>query len=834
MNTSADSDASGGPDPVTALLAAMSAERAAAADPQQGDGPPGGDRPRRGGGPRKGGARKAGGAGGNGTGPRSAASPATASTAAAGAAKGTARAAGAGAAGAAEASTAGAAAVSLARRLAGGVLLPLAAVALAAAGLVIAVPGGISGTAWVTAALIAAWAACGAATAWAPERTPQWQQGAGALAAAVAFGASRLGARLSAEAARPATGPSGGLSASAAHHLVVAAGLVAAALMIAVSVHLLLALPDGRLRGSGRRAGALAGYAAALAAGAALGAAGRTVPAWLGVLVWSVALAVVLPAARLRYDHQATARDRERMQWAAIGGAAACGLALATTVLYLLVGWPAPLPPAAEGLLVLFPLGMAAGDVPRLGGSGGRLLVQVLSVAGFAATVSAIYLIVILGLGRPPSGTADRELLGTSMIAAAVAAVSFAPARERISEWATRRVFGARQAPDEVLRTFGSRMTRAIPMDELLLQLAESLRKTMTLTSADIYTGLGDVLERTAAVPDTGPRSLIIGDRERPVIARAGVSGSAWTSVWLPGLLDGGPGSGGTGPLGTGSQGPGQRQLRVAPVSHAGELLGLIVVTRPATDEQFSAEDDRVLTELARQVGLALHNARLDTALQTTLDELRKQAEELRRSRSRIVASADAERRRVERDLHDGAQQHLVALAVNLRLTRDMVNDDPETVGLMLDQLADEVKATIQELRDLAHGIYPPLLADSGLGEALAAAGRRSPLPVTVDAQGIGRYGLEIESAVYFCCLEALQNAAKHAEGAQVAVRLWEESGGLLFAVTDDGPGFDAARATSGHGYTNMADRLGAIGGTVRWDSAPGQGTTISGSVPLL
>jgi signal transduction histidine kinase len=355
-------------------------------------------------------------------------------------------------------------------------------------------------------------------------------------------------------------------------------------------------------------------------------------------------------------------------------------------------------------------------------------------------------------------------------------------------------------------------------MDELLLQLAESLRKTMALTSAEVYTGLGDVLERTAAVPDSGPRSLIIGDRERPVIARAGVSGRAWTSVWLPGLLDG----------------TGQGQLRVASVSHAGELLGLIAVTRPATGEQFSSEDDRVLTELARQVGLALHNARLDTALQTTLDELRKQADELRRSRSRIVASADAERRRVERDLHDGAQQHLVALAVNLRLTRDLVADDPETAGLMIDQLADEVKATIQELRDLAHGIYPPLLADSGLGEALAAAGRRSPLPVTVDAQGIGRYGLEIESALYFCCLEALQNAAKHAAGADVTVRLWEESGGLLFAVTDDGPGFDPARAQAGHGYTNMADRLGAIGGTVRWESAAGQGTTISGSVPLL
>ena len=691
------------------------------------------------------------------------------------------------------------------RRLLAGVLLPVAALGLAAAALLVRVPDGTTATAWVTAALIAAWAACGAATSWAPERTPQWQQAAGAVLGAVSLGADRLSARFAAEAAH---GPL---------RLAVAAGMVAAALMVAVSVHLLLSLPDGRLRSRGRLACALTAYGTALAAGGALAAAGQEIPAWLAVLIWTLALLVVFPAARNRYDH-AAARDRERMQWAAIGAVAGCGLVLAATVLNLLVSWPAPAAPVAEGLMVFFPLGITAGDVPRLGSHGGRLLVQVLAIAGFAATVSVIYLVVILGLGGTPSDSADRRLLGLSMVAAAVAAVTFAPARERLTDWANRQVFGARQAPDEVLRTFGARMTRAIAMDELLLQLAESLRKTMALASAEVYTGLGDVLERTAAVPDTGARSLLIGDRERPVIARAGVSGPAWASVWLPALLT----DAATGPL------------RVAPVSHAGDLLGLIVVRRPATGDPFSAEDDRVLTELARQVGLALHNARLDTALATTLDELRKQADELRRSRARIVASADAERRRVERDLHDGAQQHLVALAVNLRLTRDLVTDDPETAGLMIDQLADEVKATIQELRDLAHGIYPPLLADSGLGEALRAAGRRSPLPVTVSAAGLGRYGLEIESAVYFCCLEALQNAAKHASGAQVEVRLWEESGGLLFSVSDDGPGFDAAHARAGHGYMNMADRLGAIGGTVRWDSTPGQGTRISGSVPLL
>jgi signal transduction histidine kinase len=383
---------------------------------------------------------------------------------------------------------------------------------------------------------------------------------------------------------------------------------------------------------------------------------------------------------------------------------------------------------------------------------------------------------------------------------------------------ATRFVYGAREAPDEALRTFGSRMTRAVAMDELLLQLAESLRKTMLLTSAEAYSGSGEVLERTVSVPDSGRRSIIIGDRERPVVTRAGVSGSAWASIWLPALLDGRP----------------RAQLRVAPISHAGELLGLLVVERPEDADAFTEEDDRVLTELARQAGLAFYNVRLDAALQTTLDELRRQADELRESRARIVASGDAERRRVERDLHDGAQQHLVALAVNLRLARDIITDDPEAGVEMLAQMAEDVQTTIRELRELAHGIYPPLLADNGLGEALRAAASRSTLPVTVTTDGIGRYSQGVETAIYFCCLEALQNAGKHAADATVAVRLWEEAGGLLFSVSDDGPGFDAARVRGGHGFVNMSDRLGAIGGTVRWESRPGHGSTISGSVPII
>jgi signal transduction histidine kinase len=592
---------------------------------------------------------------------------------------------------------------------------------------------------------------------------------------------------------------------------------LAALLVTAISFHFLLALPDGRLHDSLRHVMATCGYLVALAVGLVFVLNHRPFSLADGAISWSIAGLLAIAPMRGRYIG-AIGYHRERMEWFGIGVSLAATLALVVTVLHLLVGWPGQLGAVVAAATVFVPLGLLAGENKRMGPHASRGLVQVLAVFGFVVVVSAIYLVVVLGLGHAPKTTGDKEVLALSMVASGVAALIFVPVRARFLDSATRFVYGSREAPDEVLRTFGSRLTRAIPMDELLLQLAESLRKTMDLVGAEVYTGTGDVLERTASVPDLGPASLVVSPRERPVVTRAGVSGTAWASVWLPALV----------------KDRETEQIRVAPVSHAGELLGLIVAERSSMASAFSEEDDRVLADLARQVGLALHNSQLDTALQTTLDEVRKQADALRESRARVVASGDAERRRVERNLHDGAQQHLVALAVNLRLAKDIIVDDQEAGMEMLDQLAGEVQETIQELRELAHGIYPPLLVDSGLVEALRAAAHRNPLPVDIVADGIGRYPSETEAAVYFCCLEALQNAAKHAPDARVEVRLWEESGGLLFTVTDDGPGFDAGTARRGHGYINMEDRLGAIGGTVRWDSEVGKGSQVRGSVPLV
>ena len=182
----------------------------------------------------------------------------------------------------------------------------------------------------------------------------------------------------------------------------------------------------------------------------------------------------------------------------------------------------------------------------------------------------------------------------------------------------------------------------------------------------------------------------------------------------------------------------------------------------------------------------------IDSALPDSRDELRRKNDELRASRARVVAAADAERRRIERDLHDGAQQQLTCLSVQLLMAAKLAGHDPDLASL-LEQLGGEVRDTARELRSLAHGIYPPLLRANGLADALFAAASHCPLPTRVQAGSLGRYPADVEAAVYFCCLEAMQNACKHAgERATIRLRVREEPGTLTFEVIDDGAGFDA------------------------------------------
>jgi signal transduction histidine kinase len=253
------------------------------------------------------------------------------------------------------------------------------------------------------------------------------------------------------------------------------------------------------------------------------------------------------------------------------------------------------------------------------------------------------------------------------------------------------------------------------------------------------------------------------------------------------------------------------------PVRHRGELLGSLAVTKPANEPLTSAERELV-TDLASQAGLVLRNVALIA--------------ELRASRQRLVHAQDEERRRLERNLHDGAQQQLVALSVKVRLAQSLVGREDDRAREMLDEIQNNSQSALEDLRDLARGIYPPLLADKGLAAALDAQARKSQLSVSIDSNGTGRYTQDVEAAVYFCVLEALNNVAKYAEASRVTVRLSEREGNLRFEVTDDGRGFGSG-GTSGTGLQGMADRLDAIGGELRVMSEPGRGTSVVGEVPV-
>jgi signal transduction histidine kinase len=261
-------------------------------------------------------------------------------------------------------------------------------------------------------------------------------------------------------------------------------------------------------------------------------------------------------------------------------------------------------------------------------------------------------------------------------------------------------------------------------------------------------------------------------------------------------------------------------------VVHHGDVLGAVSVRMPANDPM-NPTKAKLVDDLAAQAGLVLMNVGLTAELRTRLNDLKA-------AQKRLVSAQDHERRHLERNIHDGAQQQLVALAVKARLARQLTERDPAKAGELLEQIEAETQTALEDLRDLARGIYPPLLADQGLAAALEAQARKSPVPVTVeDPDGVGRYQQEVEAAVYFSVLEALQNVAKHAGATAVTIEVEQQEAVLVFRVVDDGCGFEVNGAPSGTGLQGIADRLGALDGVLRIESTPGAGTTLTGSIPV-
>ena len=247
-------------------------------------------------------------------------------------------------------------------------------------------------------------------------------------------------------------------------------------------------------------------------------------------------------------------------------------------------------------------------------------------------------------------------------------------------------------------------------------------------------------------------------------------------------------------------------------------MLGALSVTMPTNDPMNPSKYD-LMRDLASQAGLVLRNVRL-------IDDLRD-------SRRRIVAAQDERARTLERNIHDGAQQQLVALQVKLRLADGLIDRDTARAHELMAQLQAESNDALENLRDLARGIFPPLLADKGLAAALTAQARKAAVPVSVDADGIGRFPQDVEATVYFCTLEALNNVAKYAEATGAAIRLANGDGELRFEVRDDGRGFDPGSTGYGTGLQGMADRLAALGGELAVTSAPGDGTAVAGRLPV-
>jgi signal transduction histidine kinase len=394
-----------------------------------------------------------------------------------------------------------------------------------------------------------------------------------------------------------------------------------------------------------------------------------------------------------------------------------------------------------------------------------------------AAFFTAVYVAVVVGIGALVGSRANTFL---TVAAAVLIAVAFQPVRERAKHLANRLVYGRRASPYEVLSEFSERMTGAYATEDLPSRMAQILGEGTGATRGVVWLAVGAELRPAGAWP-AGAQSLepvSIRDDELPGLPGAGVS---------------------------------------YPVRHRGELLGALSVEKPP-NEPLNPAEEKLIADIASQAGLVLRNVRL--------------IEELRASRQRLVKAQDEERRRLERDIHDGAQQQLVALSVKLTLVRAMARKDAERADAMLHELQGETQDAMENLRDLARGIYPPLLADHGLVAALESQARKAAVPVEIETDGVSRYSQEAEAAVYFCTLEALQNVAKYAEAARAVVRLREEDGVLVFEVIDDGVGFDPAAKRYGSGLQGMADRLAALGGELIVDSSPGRGTTVRGSVP--
>jgi signal transduction histidine kinase len=505
-----------------------------------------------------------------------------------------------------------------------------------------------------------------------------------------------------------------------------------------------------------------------------------------GTLFLFASAVVSIVSLVVRY-RRSRGEERQQIKWLAFVGDVALGLFVTMNALTL-VG-------AGEGSFLLdamwlsFVLVLAAGIPVATGLAIFRyrlydvdvVISKTIVYAGLALFITAAYIAIVVGVGALlGSGRSDTTL---QIVATAAVAIAFQPARQRIQHVANRLVYGKRATPYEVMAAFGHRMAVVPSVDDVLPDMAESAARGVGASAARV--------------------TLVLGD------------GGARSVTWPAGESIGEP-------------------TFSLPVGHGGERIGEIAIVKPANEPLRPAERS-LLEDLAANAGPALHNVLLASDLEAKANELAIQTREIERSRQRLVTARDAQRRRLERELRDGVGTELADIRDEIGSDAERVSAEPGLVERSLDELGARANVALEELRDVARGIFPPLLIDRGLGAALDALARKAGPATTVSIQPAvlaGRFDPASENAVYFCCVQAVQNAQRHAPGANVTIEIGTDEEALAFVVRDDGPGFDPALMEAREGMQIMTDRVAALGGTITVESAPGRGTTVTGRVP--
>jgi signal transduction histidine kinase len=508
----------------------------------------------------------------------------------------------------------------------------------------------------------------------------------------------------------------------------------------------------------------------------------------------ALAVALVAAASLIVRMRRSTSQERQQLKWIAF----AVVVAVIANGLLTAAYFAFPDSPVFHGNVALDAVLVAGFAVALPAATGVAILKhnlyeidvvisRTLVYGSLAVLITGVYVGIAVGIGELV-GSGGKPNLGLSILATAIVAIGFQPARERLQRVANRLVYGLRATPYQVLSEFSSQVAGSYAADEVLPRMARLLEEGTGADVVRVWLRREGQLYVAAAWPleDSPPLPVAMRDGALPA---------------MPAVT------------------------RAVEVRHQGELLGALSVEK-RRGESLTPVEEKLLDDLAHQAGLVLKNVGLTADLQRRLEELRA-------SRQRLVSAQDAERRRLERNLHDGAQQHLIALKVKLGLAELLAAKDPEKARATLQQLKSDTDEALETLRDLARGIYPPLLAEKGLVTALESQARKATVPVTVEADGIGRYSQEVEATVYFCVLEALQNVQKYARASRVLVRLSGTDGGLLFDVEDDGRGFDVAHLQRGAGLTNMKDRLDALDGALDVQSRPGEGCRVTGRLPV-